>query len=98
MNTNHLKLNNFHFVDFCLDAKLKFDDNAEFRQKAIFNERDLTQEDPLEVEAFKYDLNYIALDGKIFLTYIVKMIFFISIFTIVLEKSYHLTQCNLNRI
>ena len=61
-----LKLNDFHFVDFCLDAKLKFDDNAEFRQKAIFNERDLTQEDPLEVEAFKYDLNYIALDGKIF--------------------------------
>merc|ERR1712110_265984 len=50
---------------FCLDAKLKFDDNAEFRQKAIFNERDLTQEDPLEVEAFKYDLNYIALDGDI---------------------------------
>merc|ERR1712244_96337 len=49
----------------CLDAKLKFDDNAEFRQKSVFNERDLTQEDPLEVEAFKYDLNYIALDGDI---------------------------------
>merc|ERR1712083_756119 len=49
----------------CLDAKLKFDDNAEFRQKAIFDQRDLTQEDPLEVEAFKFDLNYIALDGDI---------------------------------
>ena len=48
---------------YCLDAKIRFDDNAEFRQKAIFDQRDLTQEDPLEVEAFKYDLNYIALDG-----------------------------------
>merc|ERR1711874_39942 len=50
---------------FCLDAKIKFDDNAEFRQKDIFDQRDLTQEDPLEVEAFKFDLNYIALDGDI---------------------------------
>ena len=50
---------------YCLDAKIRFDDNAEFRQKAIFDQRDLTQEDPLEVEAFKYDLNYIALDGDI---------------------------------
>merc|ERR1712203_497960 len=50
---------------FCLDAKIKFDDNAEFRQRDIFDQRDLTQEDPLEVEAFKFDLNYIALDGDI---------------------------------
>ena len=55
----------FRFADFCLDAKIKFDDNAEFRQKDIFDQRDLTQEDPLEVEAFKFDLNYIALDGDI---------------------------------
>merc|ERR1712088_1176859 len=49
----------------CLDAKLKFDDNAEFRQKAVFDQRDWTQEDPLEVEAANYNLNYIALDGDI---------------------------------
>ena len=55
----------FSPTDFCLDAKIKFDDNAEFRQKDIFDQRDLTQEDPLEVEAFKFDLNYIALDGDI---------------------------------
>merc|ERR1712150_364723 len=50
---------------FCLDAKIRFDDNADYRQKAVFDQRDLTQEDPLEVEAFKFDLNYIALDGDI---------------------------------
>jgi len=49
----------------CLDAKLKFDDNAEFRQKNIFSLRDWTQEDDKEVEASKYNLNYIALDGNI---------------------------------
>jgi len=49
----------------CLDAKLKFDDNAEFRQAAVFNQRDWSQEDPREVEAAKFDLNYIALDGDI---------------------------------
>jgi len=49
----------------CLDAKLKFDDNAEFRQKAVFDQRDWTQEDAREVEAANYNLNYIALDGDI---------------------------------
>merc|ERR1712158_25065 len=49
----------------CLDAKLKFDDNAEFRQKEVFAQRDWTQEDPSEVEAANYNLNYIALDGDI---------------------------------
>merc|ERR1712047_211494 len=49
----------------CLDAKLKFDDNADFRQKAIFDLRDWTQEDPSEVEAAAQNLNYIALDGDI---------------------------------
>jgi succinyl-CoA synthetase beta subunit len=47
------------------DAKVNFDDNAEYRQATIFARRDYTQEDPREVEASKYDLNYIGLDGSI---------------------------------
>merc|ERR1719352_321788 len=47
------------------DAKVGFDDNADFRQKAIFEKRDVSQENPIEVEAKKYDLNYIKLDGKV---------------------------------
>jgi succinyl-CoA synthetase beta subunit len=47
------------------DAKVNFDDNAAFRQKWIHDQRDRTQEDPREVEAAKYDLNYIGLDGSI---------------------------------
>lgn len=50
---------------YALDAKMRFDDNAEFRQKEIFDERDWSQEDPKEVEASRYNLNYIALDGSI---------------------------------
>ncbi|CAG4922685.1 succinate--CoA ligase [ADP-forming] subunit beta, mitochondrial [Colias croceus] len=50
---------------FCLDAKFRFDDNAQFRQKELFQLRDITQEDPKEIEAAKFDLNYIALDGNI---------------------------------
>ena len=50
---------------FCLDAKLKFDDNAGFRQRDVFDQRDISQEDPSEVEAAKHNLNYIALDGDI---------------------------------
>merc|ERR1712181_12483 len=49
----------------CLDAKLKFDDNADFRQKEIFDLRDWSQEDAKEVEAANFNLNYIALDGDI---------------------------------
>merc|ERR1712079_645067 len=49
----------------CLDAKLKFDDNADFLQKAIFDLRDWSQEDAKEVEAANFNLNYIALDGDI---------------------------------
>lgn len=49
----------------CCDAKVNFDDNAEFRQTSIFERRDTTQEDSREVEASKYDLNYIGLDGTI---------------------------------
>jgi succinyl-CoA synthetase beta subunit len=48
-----------------LDAKLNFDSNALFRHKDILEYRDLDEEDPKEVEASKYDLNYIALDGNI---------------------------------
>jgi succinyl-CoA synthetase beta subunit len=48
-----------------LDAKLNFDDNALFRHPDIAALRDLDEEDPLEIEASKYDLNYISLDGKI---------------------------------
>ncbi|CAK0781908.1 hypothetical protein CVIRNUC_005503 [Coccomyxa viridis] len=47
------------------DAKLGFDDNAAFRHKDLFAERDASQEDPREVAAGKYDLNYIGLDGNI---------------------------------
>ena len=47
------------------DAKLNFDDNAEWRQKEIFAKRDFSQEDPREVEAAKYDLNYVGLEGNI---------------------------------
>ncbi|XP_071526225.1 succinate--CoA ligase [ADP-forming] subunit beta, mitochondrial [Panulirus ornatus] len=50
---------------YALDAKMRFDDNAEFRQQDIFAERDWSQEDPKEVEASRYNLNYIALDGSI---------------------------------
>merc|ERR1719320_564440 len=49
----------------CLDAKLRFDDNAEYRQKEVFDQRDWSQEDKREVEAANYNLNYIALDGDI---------------------------------
>ena len=48
-----------------LDAKLNVDDNALFRQPEIVAMRDLDEEDPLEIEASKYDLNYISLDGEI---------------------------------
>merc|ERR1712151_1356308 len=47
------------------DSKVGFDDNAEFRQKAIHDQRDVSQENPTEVEAKKYDLNYIQLDGNV---------------------------------
>jgi succinyl-CoA synthetase beta subunit len=48
-----------------LDAKLRFDDNAEFRQKDVFALKDETQEDAREVAASKFDLNYIQLNGNI---------------------------------
>jgi len=48
-----------------LDAKINFDDNALFRHPDLLEYRDLTEEDPLEIEASKYSLNYINLDGNI---------------------------------
>ncbi|BAT71591.1 succinyl-CoA synthetase beta subunit [Thermosulfidibacter takaii ABI70S6] len=48
-----------------LDAKINFDDNALYRHPEIAELRDIYEEDPLEVEASKYDLNYIKLDGNI---------------------------------
>ena len=48
-----------------LDSKMNFDDNALFRHPDIVAMRDLDEEDPLEIEASKYDLSYISLDGEI---------------------------------
>ena len=48
-----------------MDAKFGFDDNAEFRQKEVFDLRDISQEEPSEVEAQKANLNFIKLDGNI---------------------------------
>ncbi len=50
---------------FALDAKLTFDDNALFRHPDLKELRDVGEEDPLEVEASKYNLNYIKLDGSV---------------------------------
>ena len=50
---------------FALDAKINFDDNALYRHPDIRELRDITEEDPLEVEASKYSLNYIKLDGNV---------------------------------
>ena len=49
----------------CLDGKMDFDGNALFRHKDILELRDLEEEDPAEVEASKFDLNYVKLDGQI---------------------------------
>jgi succinyl-CoA synthetase beta subunit len=50
---------------YALDAKINFDDNALFRHKNLADLRDINEEDPLEVEASKYGLNYIKLDGSV---------------------------------
>lgn len=49
----------------CFDAKLSFDDNAQFRQKRIFDMGDTMESDPREVDAAQHNLNYIGLDGNI---------------------------------
>src|SRR6201985_3599084 len=50
---------------YALDAKMNFDDSAMFRHKDYADLRDLKEEEPLEIEASKFDLNYIKLDGNI---------------------------------
>ena len=50
---------------YALDAKINLDDNAMFRHKDLLDLRDLNEEDPLEVEASRFGLNYIKLDGNI---------------------------------
>jgi len=50
---------------YCVDAKINFDDNASFRQKEIFGWRDTAEEDPREVQASKFELNYVGMDGNI---------------------------------
>jgi succinyl-CoA synthetase beta subunit len=50
---------------YALDAKINFDDNALFRHKQLVDLRDLNEEDPLEVEASRFGLNYIKLDGTV---------------------------------
>jgi len=69
MGMNLCEINPFaedsHGDIYCLDAKLRFDDNAEYRQGGVFSQRDWTQEDEKEVEAAKQNLNYIALFGDI---------------------------------
>lgn len=48
-----------------LDAKINFDDNSLFRQEEVRSLRDLDEEEPLEIQASKFDLNYVKMDGKI---------------------------------
>lgn len=50
---------------FAADSKVVIDDNALFRQKEITEMRDLSEEDPIEVEASRFDLNYVKLDGNV---------------------------------
>jgi succinyl-CoA synthetase beta subunit len=50
---------------YALDAKINFDDNAMFRHKDLQELRDLNEEDPLEVEASKFGLNYVKLEGNV---------------------------------
>ena len=49
----------------CMDAKINYDDNAEYRQRNVFSLRDWRQEDPRDVEAAKSGITYIGLDGSI---------------------------------
>lgn len=64
LEINPLVLTNDNKI-IALDAKMNFDDNALYRQKEIAEYRDLDEEDPLEIEASKYNLNYIKLDGNV---------------------------------
>ncbi|HEY7786232.1 MAG TPA: ADP-forming succinate--CoA ligase subunit beta [Pyrinomonadaceae bacterium] len=69
MDASLLEINPFLLTKdkrlIALDAKVNFDDNALFRHKEYLDLRDLNEEEPLEIEASKFDLNYIKLDGNI---------------------------------
>ncbi len=69
MDASLLEINPFLLTKdnrlIALDAKVNFDDNAMFRHKEFLDLRDLNEEEPLEIEASKFDLNYIKLDGNI---------------------------------
>jgi succinyl-CoA synthetase beta subunit len=69
LDATQLEINPFGETDdgrvVCFDAKLNFDDNAQFRQKNVFAEEDLSETDKREVEATKHGLNYIQMDGNI---------------------------------
>lgn len=69
MDASLLEINPFLLTKdnrlLALDAKVTFDDNALFRHKDFLELRDLNEEEPLEIEASKFDLNYIKLDGNI---------------------------------
>ena len=54
----------------CFDAKINFDDNAAYRQKEIFAMGDTAESDPREVDAERFGLNYIGLDGQILIPYL----------------------------
>ena len=54
-----------HCIVLCMDAKINFDDNAEYRQQEIFGWRDWSQEDPRDVAAASAGVNYIGLTGTI---------------------------------
>ena len=64
-----MEINPFGLTDaeevVCFDAKINFDDNAEYRQQEIFAMEDTSESDPRELEAAEYDLNYIAMEGNI---------------------------------
>lgn len=69
LDASLLEINPFLLTEdgelYALDAKVNFDDNALFRHKEFDSLRDLNEEAPLEIEASKFDLNYIKLDGNI---------------------------------
>ncbi len=69
MDASLMEINPFLLTNdgrlIALDAKVNFDDNAMFRHKDFLELRDLNEEEPLEIEASKFDLNYIKLDGNI---------------------------------
>jgi succinyl-CoA synthetase beta subunit len=69
MDASLLEINPFLLTKdkrlIALDAKVNFDDNAMYRHKEFLDLRDLNEEEPLEIEASKFDLNYIKLDGNI---------------------------------